>query len=191
MRRNDDVDPQLKRALSQALRVEILERIASSPTSPRSISEASGEPISRIAYHTSVLRQTGCVRPTEPGTPDSSDCVYELATLLPSRPRSQLSDSTRSHLLASVLQRIVEQGFKALRAGTLGKWSDSVASCESVLLDQRGWRETQAILEEAARRIAGARAAAGKRLTESTEPGVRVTVALAAFESGADAQPDA
>jgi hypothetical protein len=186
-----EVDNQLKRALSQALRVEILERIATSPASPRQISEATGEPVGRIAYHASVLHRTGCVRPSDPASPGSSDCVYELATLLPSPPRLPLSDSTRGHAFASVLRRIVEGGSAALRAGTLGKRRDHEASCESMLLDQQGWEETQAILKEAVQRISSAKAEATRRLAQSGEPGISATVALAAFEAAPKGEPTA
>jgi hypothetical protein len=178
-----EVDSQLKRAFSQALRVEILERIASGPASPRQIAEATGEPLGRIAYHASVLQRTGCVQPIDPESVESSDCVYEVSTLLPSPPRIPLSNSTRGHALASVLRRIVDQGLEALRAGTLGSNVEQIASCESILLDERGWQETLAILEEATERIAEAKAAAAARVAQSGEPGTRTTVALAVFEA--------
>lgn len=186
-----EVDSQLKRALSQALRVEILERIATSPASPRQVAEATGEPLARIVYHVSVLHRTGCVRPVDPASAETSDCIYELATLLPSPPRLPLSDSTRGHALASVLRRIVEQGVAALKAGVLGRNPGHEASCESMLLDQQGWEETQAILEEAAQRISSAKAEATRRLAQSGQPGISATVALAAFEEAPEGEPTA
>ncbi len=178
-----EVDSQLKRAFSQALRVEILEQIASGPASPRQIAEATGEPLGRIGYHISVLHRTGCVRPVDPASAESSDCAYEVSTLLPSSPRIPLSNTTRGHALASVLRRIVDQGLAALKAGTLGSSGEQVASCESILLDERGWQETLAILEEATARIAEAKAAAAERVAQSGEPGTPTTVALAVFEA--------
>jgi hypothetical protein len=185
------VDPQVKRALSQALRVEILERIAANPASPRQIAEVAGEPLPRVAYHASVLHQTGCVRPTSPEAAASGpyDCVYELATLLPSPPRLQLSDATRGHALASVLQRIVEQGLTALQGGTLGRREDNRASCQSVVLDEQGWQEMQAILEETAGRLAALRAAASRRLAASGEPAITTIIAFTAFEAPAEGTP--
>lgn len=171
--------------------MEILERIATSPASPRQISEATGEPLGRIVYHALVLHRTGCIRPTDPAKAPSSDCVFELATLLPSSPRLPLSDSVRSHAFASVLRRIVEDGSAALEAGTLGGHPDHAASCESLLLDPQGWRETRAILEEAAERVAIAKAAAAERLAQSGQQGIRATVALAAFEAAPDDTPAA
>ncbi len=168
--------------------MEILERIATNPASPREISEATDEPLGRIAYHVSVLRRTGCVRPVDPASAETNDCVYELATLLPSPPRIPLSDSTRGHAFASVLRRIVEHGSAALRAGVLGRHSHHQASCESLLLDQQGWRETQAILEETAERIDQTKVAAATRLARSGEPGTPTTVALAAFESAPEGE---
>lgn len=183
------MDPQLMRAFSQALRVEVLERIAANPASPKQIAEATGEPFSKITYHVSVLRQTGCIRPAEPTNSDPGDCVYEIATLMPSPPRLPLSDSTRGHAFASVLRRIVERGLAALEMGTLGKRRDNRARCESMVVDPRGWQEAQTILDEAAERLAAARVAASKRLAKSGEPGIQATIAFAAFESPWDSKP--
>jgi hypothetical protein len=166
--------------------VEILERIASGPASPRQIAEATGEPLGRIAYHVAVLHRTSCVRPVDPANAETSDCVYEVSTLFPSSPRISLSDSTRGHALASVLRRIVDHGLTALKAGALGG-GNQVASCETVLLDERGWRETLAILEETMERIAEAKASAAARLAHGGDRGSPATVALAAFEMAPDA----
>lgn len=183
------MDPQVQRALSQALRVETLERIATNPSSPRQIASVTGEPLGRIAYHAAVLHQTGCVKPVEPVDSNPYDRVYELATLMPAPPRLALSDSTRGHALASVLQRIVERGLAALEAGILGKRRDSQASCESILVDRQGWEEAQSILAEAAERIEALEAEAAKRLRSGGEPGMRATIAFVAFESAPERRP--
>lgn len=183
-----EVDPQLKRAFSQALRVEILERIANGPTSQRQVAEATDEPLARIAYHVSVLQRTGCIRPVDPESAGTSDCLYEISTLLPSPPRIPLSESTRGHALASVLRRILDHGLAALKAGTLGASTEHVASCESMPLDERGWQETRTILKEATERIAEAKAAAARRLAQSGEPGTPTTVAMTVFEAAPDAE---
>lgn len=180
------MDPQLKRAFSQALRVEVLERIATNPASPRQLAEATGEPLGRIAYHTAVLQRTGCVQPVDPASAGSSECLYEVATLLPPAQRMSISHSTRGHVLASVLRRLIELGFAALKAGTLGSTPQPGVSCESVQLDERGWRETEAILAETAERLAAAKAEAARRLARSGESGIPVAIALAAFEAAPD-----
>jgi hypothetical protein len=180
------LDPRLRRALSQALRVEILERIAARPASARQIAEACGEPLSKITYHTSVLADTGCIRPAEPTTSDPGERVYEIAKLMPEPERLPLSDSTRGQVLASVLRRILDRASAALDAGTLGGRDDGIVSCESIVLDQRGWRETKTILDETARQLAAVKSAAADRLAESRKSGFLATVAIAAFESPSD-----
>lgn len=182
------MDPQLTRALSQTLRVEVLERIASGPASARQIAEVSGEPLSRIAYHTSVLCDTGCIRPIDPAGADPDERLYEVATLLPTTPRLPLSDSTRGHAVAAVLQRILDRGFAALGAGTLDDEEGSRIGCESLLLDERGWSEAKAILDGALERLAATRAASAKRLADSGESGVPVTIAFAGFEMAPEGQ---
>jgi hypothetical protein len=182
------VDLQLKRALSQAVRVEILERIAARPASPRQIAELSNEPLGKVTYHISVLCLTGCIRLAGPTYTDPGECVYEVATLMPVPPRLELSDSTRSHLHAGVLQRIVESGSSALEAGTLGNREDDCLSCESIAFDQQGWQEAKAIVDEAVERLAAAKSATAKRLAASGESGVQTTIALAVFETPPDSR---
>jgi hypothetical protein len=176
------VDPNLRRVLSQAVRAEILERIATLPSSARQIAELTGEPISRIVYHTSVLHETGCIRPLDPDHTDPAERVYELTELVSPPPRLPLSDSTRGKAIASILRRIVDRGGAALEAGTLSR-ADNRLSCQSLLLDEQGMRETTAILDEAAERIAAARSATAMRLARTGKKGIRATIAFAAFES--------
>lgn len=180
------MDPRLRRALSQALRVEILERIASDPASARQIAEACGEPLTKITYHTSILRDTGCIQPADPTSSDPGERVYEVTTLMPAPRRLRLSDSTRGRALASVLQRIVDSGIAALEAGILGKRDDSRISCESVVLDDQGWQEAKVIVDEARERLSASRTATSKRLARSGEAGIHATVAFIIFESPAD-----
>lgn len=171
------------------MRAEILERIGKRPSSPRQLAAATGEPLSKMTYHVTVLHQAGCIRPVRPDAAgDPGDRVYEVASLAAEQPRLPLSDAIRDQAISSILLRIVQQGRAALDAGTLG--SDATRlSCVSVLLDEQGQREAQAILDEAAAKLAATRSATAKRLSESREKGVRTTIALAAFESPPQEKP--
>lgn len=182
------MDPNLRRVFSQAVRAEILERIGKRPSSARELAEATGEPLSKMTYHTSVLRESGCIRAVNPTCEDVGDRVYEIASLAPEPSRLPLSDSTQSHAISSILRRIVEKGRAALEAGTLVR-DDTRLSCESLLLDEQGLREAKAILDEAAARLAATRSATAKRLTENGAKGIQATIALAAFESPCDENP--
>jgi hypothetical protein len=184
------VDPNLRRVLSQAVRVEILERIATHPSSARQIAELTGEPVCRIVYHTSVLRETGCIRPLGPEHTDPGERVYEVTSLTSRPPRLPLSDSTRDQAIASVLGQILDRGRVAFEAGTLSR-DDSRLSCLSMLLDEQGMRETTEILDEAAKRIAATRSATAKCLAGNGRKSIRATIALAAFECPHEGRPAA
>jgi DNA-binding transcriptional ArsR family regulator len=177
------VDPHLRRVFAQAVRAEILERIGKRPSSARQLAEATGEPLSKMTYHLKVLHEAGCLRPVDADADvDPGDRVYEVASLTSEPPRLPLSEAIRDQAISSILRRIVEQGRAALEAGTLGGDSTRL-SCVSILLDEQGRQEAQAILDEAAARLAAARAATAKRLSEGRAEAVRTTIALAAFES--------
>ncbi|HEX2096248.1 MAG TPA: helix-turn-helix domain-containing protein [Solirubrobacterales bacterium] len=184
-----EVDPHLRKVFAQAVRAEILERIGKRPSSPRQLAEATGEPLGTMTYHVAVLHRAGCIRPVGPDDGgDPGERVYEVASLGAEPPRLPLSDAIRDRAISSILRRIVEQGRAALAAGTLGADATRL-SCVSVLLDEQGLREAQAILDEAAARLAATRSASAKRLNESRVKGVRTTIALAGFESPSEEKP--
>ncbi|HYP56577.1 MAG TPA: hypothetical protein VEQ41_09825 [Solirubrobacterales bacterium] len=171
------------------MRAEILERIGKRPSSARQLAAASGEPLSKMTYHVTVLHRAGCIRPLAgQAEVDPGDRVYEVASLGGEAPRLPLSDAIRDQAISSILVRIVEQGRAALEAGTLGTDATRL-SCVSVLLDEQGQREAQAILDEAAARLAATRAATAKRLEGGSGAAVRTTIALAAFESPPEEKP--
>jgi hypothetical protein len=185
------LDPHLRRVFAQAVRAEILERIGKRPSSPRELAEATGEPLSKMTYHVTVLQRSGCIRPLGADGDrggDAAERVYEIASLDAEPSRLPLSDATRDQAISAVLGHIVEQGRAALAAGTLGADATRL-SCVSVDLDEQGRREAQAILDEAAARIAATRSATARRLSEGGVKGVRTTIALAAFESPAEEKP--
>jgi predicted transcriptional regulator len=183
------VDPHLSRVFAQAVRAEILERIGKRPSSARDLADATGEPLSKMTYHTTVLHRAGCIRPVDPGAEaDAADRVYEIASLDAELTRLPLSAAIRDQAIASILRNIVEQGRAALEAGTLGTDATRL-SCVSVVLDEQGRREAQAILDEAAARLAATRATTAKRLSQGRGKGVRTTIALAAFESPPEGKP--
>lgn len=177
------MDPQLLRAICQAMRAEILERIAGNPSSPRQIAEITGEELNKITYHMAVLRETGCIRPVDPLDTDRADSVYEMVTLLPSPPRLPLSDSTRGQAVAAVLQRLVDNGIVALEAGTFEGSDQTRMTCESVVLDEQGVRDIAEIVDEARKRIALAKSANARRNQKNGRPSTRLTISFAAFET--------
>jgi DNA-binding transcriptional ArsR family regulator len=183
------LDPHLRKVFAQAVRAEILERIGKRPSSARDLVEATGEPLSKMTYHLSVLHQAGCIRPVGPHIDaDPGERVYEVFSLASEAPRLPLSDAIRDQAISSVLLRIVDHGRAALEAGTLGTEATRL-SCVSILLDEQGQREAQAILDEAAARLAATRSATARRLSGSDVKGVRTTIALAAFESPPQEKP--
>jgi helix-turn-helix protein len=180
------VDPHLRRVFAQAVRAEILERIGKRPSSARELAELTGEPLSMMSYHVSVLHRAGCIRPVDPDSDEApEERAYEVASLIAEPPRLPLSETVRDRAIAAVLGRIVERGQAALAAGTLDG-DGTRLSCVSARLDEQGRREAQAILDEAAARLAAARVASARRIRNGHATAVRTTVALAAFESPPD-----
>lgn len=183
------MDPHLSRVFAQAVRAEILERIGKRPSSARDLAEATGEPLSKMTYHTTVLHRAGCISPVDPDADDDpAERVYEVASLTSEPARLPLSAAVRDQAISSILRRIVEQARAALEAGTLGTDATRL-SCVSIVLDEQGRHEAQAILDEAAARLAATRSATARRLSEGGAKGVRTTIALAAFESPPEGKP--
>ena len=60
--RGDEGEPDLVRAVAHPLRVRILQILDEGPSSPKRISEAIGEPLSNVSYHTRVLSKCNCIQ---------------------------------------------------------------------------------------------------------------------------------
>jgi hypothetical protein len=92
--------------------------------------------------------------------------------------------SVRGGVSAATLQTFLDKAVAALEAGTLDGRDDTVFRWMPLHLDEEGWSEVVAIMEEATKLMLAAHVRSQDRLRESGGKGVVSTVAgMAAFET--------
>jgi DNA-binding transcriptional ArsR family regulator len=145
------VDPDLAKALSHPLRQRILERLnAAGEASPNELAGVLGAPLGNVAYHVRMLVALGCVELTRTRPRRGALEHYYRATAHPWLDAEQwanLPASFRRQALAGTLRDVV---FDACEAGVAGGFDDADAQIKrvSVELDQQGWRDAAALLEQ-------------------------------------------
>ena len=95
----------------------------------------------------------------------------------------------REVITSSTVDNLVDEMYRALRAGTMMSRKDAHISWQANRLDEPGWKATVSILEGALKALAKVQEEAERRLAETGAEGIVATVALAGFESPRD-EPD-
>jgi DNA-binding transcriptional ArsR family regulator len=182
----EPIDQRLVRALAHPLRIQILEVLTERVASPNLIAAELNIGLSHIAYHTRALERCGCLELVETAQRRGATEHYYKA-----RPHAFIGDrvwrkvprSVRGAVTAASLQTFMDKAVTALEAGTIDDREDTTFSWMPVHLDERGWDEVTAILEEATERVLRAQEEADSR-SRRGERKISAVVALANFETG-------
>lgn len=179
------LDLNLSRALSNPLRVKIVRALEEGKASPQQLAQRLGVDFTRISYHLTILDEARCIRVAEAKRRRGVvEHFYELTPVAASGhvTRRHVPAGVRSHASAPILQEIMDRGVAALEAGMLDRDEGSRLSCTPVVLDERGWTQVMAIVDEALEQVSAVNEAAADRLTGVEAGGIAGTVALAGFE---------
>ena len=145
------VDPDLAKALSHPLRQRILERLsAAGEASPNELARELDASLSNVAYHVRVLRRFGCVQLARTRQRRGALEHYYRAVAHPwfdAEQWARLPASFRRQALAGTLRNIV---IDASEAAVAGGFDHPAAQVEriSMDLDEQGWRDVAALLEQ-------------------------------------------
>lgn len=190
-KRDGRIDQELVKALSHPIRVEILEALQGRVASPTELSQEMNESLGVISYHAKTLVKCGCLElvHTEPRR-GAVEHFFGLA------PRSSIGHqdwrraplAVRARITAAALGTFIDAAAKALEEGTIDRREETVLTWMPLTVDEAGWREIAAIMEQAGRLVAEAHERSSGRL-EGTE-GFWIVVGLAAFEAGKRQAPD-
>lgn len=101
---------------------------------------------------------------------------------------AEASDSVKAGYSWTILDHLSEQTRAAMDAGTFDARADRHFTWSFLRVDQEGWEKLIAEIEAVFAYIFEEQKAAKQRLAESGEQPIRMTVALAAFESPQDAE---
>jgi len=187
------IDQRLVKAIAHPLRVRILEVLSDRVSSPNRLSETLEIGLSDVAYHTRALDKCGCLDLVDTAQRRGATEHFYKAT-----PDSFLGNpawrGVPSAILPGVsgatLQTFLDKAAAALQAGTLDGRADTILRWMPLLLDQLGWDEVVAIMEETTDRVLAVHLRSQDRLSGSSggRDAVSAVIGMACFETSGSRQ---
>jgi len=181
------IDQRLVRAVAHPLRISILEELTDRVASPNVVAEKLDADLPGVAYHTRALGKLGALELVDTARRRGAVEHFYKAT-----PRAFVGDpawrkvppSLLGGVSAATLQTFLDKAIAALEAGTLDGREDTVFRWMPLSLDEEGWKEVVAIMEEATKLMLTAHVRSQDRLNESGgRAAVSAVVGQAAFET--------
>jgi hypothetical protein len=185
--RPEPIDQRLVMSVAHPLRIKILEALTDHVASPNAIAAKLGEELTGVAYHTRALGRLGALELVDTAQRRGAIEHFYKAT-----PRAFVGDpgwrrvppSLLGGVSAATLQTFLDKAVAALEAGTLDGRDDTIFRWMPLFLDEEGWKEVVAIMEEATKLMLAAHVRSQDRLTGSGEKAtVSTVVGQAAFET--------
>lgn len=183
------IDQRLVKALAHPLRVRILEVLSDRVSSPNRLSETLETGLTDVAYHTRALDKCGCLQLVDTAQRRGATEHFYKAT-----PDSFLGNpawrgvprAILPGISGATLQTFIDKAAAAIEAGTLDGREDTVFRWLPLLLDELGWKEVVAIMEETTERVLAAHLRSQDRLASSgncTDDSISAVIGLASFET--------
>jgi hypothetical protein len=183
----DAIDQRLVRSLAHPLRIQILELLTDHVASPATLAAELEVALGDVAYHTRALDRYGALELVDTAQKRGATEHFYKATpgaFVGGPPWRKVPKSIRGGISAATLQTFLDKAIAALEAGTLDGRDDTVFRWMPLFLDERGWKEVVAIMEEATKLMLAAHVRSQDRLSESGGKGaVSTVVGQAAFET--------
>jgi DNA-binding transcriptional ArsR family regulator len=192
-KRTETIDQRLVRALAHPLRVQILEILTERVASPNLLSEQLGIGLTHVAYHTRALDRWGCLELVD--TAQRRGATEHFYTAQPDafvgcRGWRTVPQPLRGGVTGASLQTFMDKAVRALQAGTIDGREDTTFTWMPVRLDQRGWDEITAIMQQATDRVLEVERSSRKRLARKDEAdAICAVVGFANFETGGAIRP--
>lgn len=188
------IDQRLVRALAHPLRVQILELLTDHVASPNTIANELETGLSDVAYHTRALDRYGALELVDTAQRRGATEHFYKATpgaFVGGPPWRKVPRSVRGGISGATLQTFLDKAIAALEAGTLDGRDDTVFRWMPLHLDEEGWKEVVAIMEEATKLMLAAHVRSQDRLKEGDGEGaVSTVVGQAAFETARSVEAD-
>jgi hypothetical protein len=188
----EPIDQRLIRALAHPLRVQILEILTERVASPNWLSIQLDAGLSHVAYHTRALDKCGCLDLVDTAQKrGATEHFYKASpgSFVGGRAWRKVPRSVLGGVSAATLQTFLDKAIAALEAGTLEGREDTIFRWMPLLLDQAGWEEVVAIMEEATNLVLAAHRRSQDRLAASGARGaISTVVGLAGFETAGSMQ---
>jgi DNA-binding transcriptional ArsR family regulator len=186
-KRPELIDQRLVKALAHPLRVQILDILTERVASPNGISAQLETGLTHVAYHTRALDSYGLLELVK--TAQRRGATEHFYKAVPNSfvggpawraiPRPLLGGVS-----GATLQTFLDKAIAALEAGTLDGRADTIFRWMPLQLDEAGWKEVVAIMEEATNKVLAAHLRSQDRLaTNGGQESISAVIGQAAFET--------
>lgn len=183
----DAIDQRMVRSLAHPLRIQILERLTDHVASPNGLATELEVGLGDVAYHTRALDRFGALELVETAQRRGATEHFYKANpeaFVGSPSWRKVPLPIRGGVSAATLKTFLDKAIAALDAGTLDGRDDTVFRWMPLHLDEEGFREVVAILEEATKLMLAAHVRSQDRLYENGgKETVSTVVGMAAFET--------
>jgi hypothetical protein len=185
--RPEVIDQRLVKALAHPLRIKILEILTERIASPNRISGDLDTGLSHVAYHTRALDKCGCLELV--GTAQrrgATEHFYKASphSFIGDRIWRRVPRALLGGVSGATLQSFMDRAVAALEAGTIDGREDTTLSWMPVLLDEQGWDDVTATMEEAVGKVLAVQAESRERLAKSKGRGaISAIIGVASFET--------
>lgn len=181
------IDQRLVRSLAHPLRIQILELLTDHVASPNVLAGQLDAGLSDVAYHTRALDRYGALELVDTAQRRGATEHFYKATpgaFVGGPPWRKVPKTIRGGVSAATLQTFLDKAIAALEEGTLDGRDDTVFRWMPLHLDEEGFGEVVAILEEATKLMLAAHVRSQDRLSENGgKDTVSTVVGMAAFET--------
>lgn len=184
---SEAVDQRLVHALAHPLRVKILEILSDHVASPNLLAGQLETRLGDVAYHTRALDRYGCLELIDTAQRRGATEHFYKATpgaFVGGPHWRKVPRAVRGGVSAATLQTFLDKAIAALEAGTLDGRDDTIFRWMPIFVDQQGWEEVVAIMEEATNQVLAAHLRSQDRLNETGGRGaISTVVGQATFET--------
>jgi DNA-binding transcriptional ArsR family regulator len=183
----DLVDPRIAKALSHPMRARILMILNERVASPNEIAESIDERLPNVSYHVRALLDLGCIELVDTAQRRGAIEHYYRAVVRPffsDRDWKRVPRSGRQAISDSILKILWDDVSRSMSAGTFESRADRHLAHSQMLLDEEGWDEMTAYLNEVRAQVERISADSKARLKKGSDgAAIPTTFALLHFES--------
>jgi DNA-binding transcriptional ArsR family regulator len=181
------IDQRLVRALGHPLRIKILEILTERVASPNLISDDLETGLSHVAYHTRALDKCGCLELVDTAQRrGATEHFYKASphSFIGDRIWRRVPRALLGGVSGATLQSFMDRAVAALEAGTIDGREDTTLHWMPVRLDEEGWREVTATMEETVDKVLTIETESKQRLAPRKGWGaISAIIGVASFET--------
>lgn len=181
----EGITQQLAKALAHPLRMRILTTLHDGISSPNQLSQQLDEPLGNVSYHVKTLLEFDCIElvKTEPrrGAVEHFYRATERA-FISDDDWEKMPPSVRKGITGVIVETIGEDISRAMVEGTIEERSGTNVSRMPLVLDEQGWRDLTALLNNVIEQAATIQSESASRLTKDKGESINTMMGLLHFE---------